>query len=50
LAHVLEHDAVVNVAESALEVRVHDVDDFVVNFCVPHHHDDGGEGVMYAAK
>jgi hypothetical protein len=50
LAHGLEHDAVALSVESALEVRIHDVDVFVVNFCVLHHHDDGGEGVVDFAK
>jgi hypothetical protein len=49
VAHVLEHDAVVGSVESAYEVRVLDVDVFVVIFCVFHHHDDGGEGVVDAA-
>jgi hypothetical protein len=41
------HDAVVSSVESALEVRVDAVE---VNFCVLHHHVDGGEGVVDAAK
>jgi hypothetical protein len=47
---VLEHDTVVGGIESAFEVHVHDVDVFVVSFCVLHHHDDGGEGVVDGAK
>jgi hypothetical protein len=46
LTHVSEHDAVVGGIEGAFDVRVHDVDVFVVYFCVLQHHDDGGEGVM----
>jgi hypothetical protein len=49
LAHVLEHDAVVGGVEGAFQVRVHDVDVFVVYFCIFHHHHDGGEGVVDAA-
>jgi hypothetical protein len=48
LSHVFEHDAVVGGVEGAFEVRVHDVDVVVVDFCILHHHDDGGEGVVYA--
>jgi hypothetical protein len=33
LTHVFEHDAVVRGIERAFEVRVHDVDVFVVEFC-----------------
>jgi hypothetical protein len=33
-----------------LEVRVHYVVVFVVDICVLHHHDDGGEGVVDATK
>jgi hypothetical protein len=33
---------VVGGVEGVFEVRVHDVDIFVVYFCVLHHHDDGG--------
>jgi hypothetical protein len=46
LAHVFEHDAVVGGVEGALEVRVHDIDVFELNFGILHHHDDGGEGVV----
>jgi hypothetical protein len=49
LAHVFEHDAMVCGVEGAFEVRVHDVDVFLVDFRVPHHHDDGGYGVVDAA-
>jgi hypothetical protein len=42
---VFEHDAVVG----GLHVRVHDIDVFVVNFCILHHDDDGGEGVVDTA-
>jgi hypothetical protein len=49
LEHVHEHDAVVGSVESAIEVRVHDVDVFVVNFGVFHHHHDGGDGVVDTA-
>jgi hypothetical protein len=49
LAHVLEHDAVVSGIEGAFEVGIHDVDVFVMNFGVLHHHDDGGQGVVDAA-
>jgi hypothetical protein len=49
LAHVFEHDAVVGGIEGAFEVRLHDVDVFVVYFGVFHHHDDGGKGVVYVA-
>jgi hypothetical protein len=47
---VFEHDVVVGGIESAFEVRALDVDVFVVYFCPLHHHDDGGEGVVDAAK
>jgi hypothetical protein len=43
------NDAVVCGVKGAFEVRVHDVDVFVVEFGVLHHHDDGGEGVVYVA-
>jgi hypothetical protein len=43
---VFEHDAVVCGVDGALEVRVHDVDVLVVEFCVLHRHNDGGEGVV----
>jgi hypothetical protein len=48
--HVFEHDAVVSSVESGLEVRVHDTYVFCANFCDLHHHDDGVEGIMDAAK
>jgi hypothetical protein len=41
---------VVGGSEGAFEVRVHDVDVFVVYFGILRHHDGGGEGVMDAAK
>jgi hypothetical protein len=41
LSHVFEHDAVVCCIKYALEVRVHDVDVFVVKFCVLNRNDDG---------
>jgi hypothetical protein len=41
LSHVLEHDAVVYCIKCAFEVRVHDVDVFVVELGVLHHDDDG---------
>jgi hypothetical protein len=50
LAHVLEHNTVIGGVEIAFEVRVHYVDVFVVDICVLHHHDDGGEGVVDVAK
>jgi hypothetical protein len=50
LAHVFEHNAVVSGVEGAFEVRVYDLNVFVANFCVLHHHDDGSEGVVFAAK
>jgi hypothetical protein len=46
---VFEHYAVVGGVEGAFEFRVHYVDVLVVDFCNLHHHDDGGEGVVYAA-
>jgi hypothetical protein len=46
---VFGHDAVVCGVEGALEVRVHDVDVFFVEFLVLHSHYDGGEGVVDAA-
>jgi hypothetical protein len=46
---VFDHDAVVGGVEGALEVCVHDVDVFVVEFRVFHHHDEGGEGVVDVA-
>jgi hypothetical protein len=46
---VFEHDAVVIGVEGAFEVRVDDVDVFVVNFGIFHRHDDGGESVVDAA-
>jgi hypothetical protein len=50
LARVFEHYAVVGGIESAFEVRLHYVNVFVVLlFCVLHHHDDGGKGVVDAA-
>jgi hypothetical protein len=49
MAHVFEHDAVVCGVEGAFEVRVHDEDVFAVEFGVLHHHDHGGEGVVYTA-
>jgi hypothetical protein len=45
----VEHDAVVCGFQAAFEVRVHDVDVFVVNFGIFHHGDDGGEGVVDVA-
>jgi hypothetical protein len=49
LAHVFDHDAVVCSVEDTLEVRVHDVDVFLVEFRVLRRHDDGGEGVVDAS-
>ena len=49
LTHVFEHDAVVRGVEGAFEIRVHDVDVFVVEFRVLHRHNEGGEGVVDAA-
>jgi hypothetical protein len=46
---VFENVAVVGGVEGAFEVRLHDVDVSVVEFCILHHHDEGGEGVVYAA-
>jgi hypothetical protein len=46
LVHVFEHHAVVCDVEGAFEVRVHDVDVFLINFGIFHHHDDGGHGVV----
>jgi hypothetical protein len=48
-ADVLEHITVVGGVEGAFEVRVNDIDIFVVYFCVLHHHDDGDLGVVDAA-
>jgi hypothetical protein len=45
---VLEHNTVVGGVGGVFEVRVQYVDVFVVNFCVLHHHDHGGEGVVDA--
>jgi hypothetical protein len=39
---------VVGNVDKAIQVRVHDVDVFIVNFGVLHHNDDGGEGVVDA--
>jgi hypothetical protein len=49
LAHVFEHDAVVGYVEGAPEVGIHDVKVLVVELGVFHHHDDGGDSVVYAA-
>jgi hypothetical protein len=49
LTHVFEHDAVVRGVEGAFEVRVHDVDVFVVELRVLHRHNEGGESVVDAA-
>jgi hypothetical protein len=50
LANVFEHNVAVGGVEGAFEVRVYDVDIFAVYFCILQHHDDGGEGVVDAAK
>jgi hypothetical protein len=49
LTHVFEHYAVVRGVEGALEICVHDVDVFAVEFRVLHSHYEGGEGVVDAA-
>jgi hypothetical protein len=49
LAHVFEQDAVVGCVEGALEVVIHDLEILVVDLAVLHHHDDGGESVVYVA-
>jgi hypothetical protein len=46
---IREHNATVGSIEGAFEVRVLDVDVLVMEFGVFHHHDDGEEGVVYAA-
>jgi hypothetical protein len=40
---------VVSCVKRAFEVRIHDVDVFVVESCVFHRHDDGREGVVGVA-
>jgi hypothetical protein len=50
LVHMFEQNAVVGGVEGDFEVREHDVDVFVVIFCVLHCHDDGGEGVVNVAE
>jgi hypothetical protein len=40
---------VVRGVEGAFEIRVHDVDVFVVEFRVLHCHNEGGEGVVDTA-
>jgi hypothetical protein len=47
---VFEHNAVVCGVEGAFAVRVHYVNISLTIFCVLHQDDDGGEGVVYAAK
>jgi hypothetical protein len=48
LTHVFEFDAVIRGVEGTFEIRVHDVDVFVVESRVLHRHDEGGEGVVDA--